>query len=143
MAERDAEQEARRRAEAERARKRAALRSQISQWESKLSRVEAQISALSRERSKLDTCLSDWNTQKSIYSGSRILSEVVILNVFEGVCADKIKSDLETSIQEMDRTHTDVSGLNGNVSAQISRLRQYADEIRSKLASLRSELNSI
>lgn len=134
---------AQQRAAEERARRRAAIQSQIQQWNTKLTTVNSQISGLTAEQSNLSTYLGDWDTQKSIYSGSEILSEVVIVNVFEGVCADKIKADFSASITEMDESHSKVSGLNGNVGAQISRLNQYVSVINTKLASLRNELSSI
>ncbi len=142
QARRAAEERARREAE-ERARRKAAIQSQINQWDEKLSGVNSQLSGLVAEQSKLNTYLGDWSTQKNIYSGNDILSEVVIVNVFEGVCADKIKSDFSACIKKMDRTCGEVYGLNGNVGAQILRLRQYVSTINARLTSLRNELNSI
>ncbi len=132
-----------RQAEQERENRRKALNEQIDQWNSKLTNVNAQISALSSERSRLDACLGDWDVQRNAYSANEILSEVVIVNVFEGVCADKIKMDFESCIAKMNQTRTSVGGLNGNVGAQISRLGQYAAFINGKLTSLHSELSSI
>lgn len=134
---------AQQRAAEERARRRAAIQSQIHHWNTKLTTVNFQIAGLTAEQSNLSTYLGDWDTQKSIYSGSEILSEVVIVNVFEGVCADKIKADFSAGITEMDESHSKVSGLNGNVGAQISRLNQYVSVINAKLTSLRNELSSI
>lgn len=142
QARRAAEERARREAE-ERARRRAAIQSQINQWDDKLLWVNSQLSGLEAEQSKLNTYLGDWGTQKKMYSGNDILSEVVIVNVFEGVCADKIKSDFSACIKNMDWTCGEVYGLNGNVGAQIVRLRQYASTISARLTSLRNELNSI
>lgn len=138
-----AQRAAQQRAAEERAKKRAYIQSQIQYWNTKLSKVNSQIAGLTTEQSNLSTYLGDWDTQKSIYSGSEILSEVVIVNVFEGVCADKIKADFSASITEMDESHSKVSGLNGNVGAQISRLNQYVSVINTKLTSLRNELSSI
>lgn len=142
QARRAAEERARREAE-ERARRRAAIQSQINQWDDKLSGVNSQLSGLVAEQSKLNTYLGDWSTQKNIYSGNDILSEVVIVNVFEGVSADKIKSDFSACIKKMNQTCGEVYGLNGNVGAQIVRLRQYVSIINARLTSLKNELNSI
>ena len=127
----------------ERKKGRAGIQSQIQQWDAKLSRVNSQLSGLMAEQSDLNTYLGDWDIQKSIYSGNEILSDVVIINIFEGVCADSIKADFSSGITEMDQTCSGVSGLNGNVSAQIARLNQYISVINTKLTSLRNELNSI
>lgn len=140
---RAAEEQARRRAEEERARKRAALREQIQRWDDKLARVKSQLSGLEAEQSRLNAYLDEWVSQKNVYNGNRILSEVVIVNVFEGVCADKIKTDFSGCIAEMDRTHSRVSGLNGNVSAQIFRLDQQVHALNARITSLQNQLNSI
>lgn len=123
--------------------KRKAIQSQIDQWNKKLSQADSQQIALTAEQSKLNIYMGEWDTQKSTYNGSDILSEVVILNVFEGVCADKIKDDLTDSVTQMDQTYSKVSGLNAHVGEQISLLGQYINVINAKLTSLRSELNSI
>lgn len=143
MAGQESAEEAARRAAEERARRIAALQAEIHQWDSKLATVSSQKESLTTEQSNLNTCLGDWDAQKRIYNGNEILSEVVILNVFEGVCADRIKADFTDSMEEMDRTCSSVGGMNGNVGVQISRLNQYISVINAKLTSLRNELNSI
>lgn len=134
---RDAEERARRE------RRRAAIRAQIRDWEAKRRTVEAQIRELTTEQSNLNGCLGEWDAQKNIYNGNPVLSEVVIVNLFEGVCADKIKEDFTACIAEMDQTCSKVSGLNGNVGTQISRLQDYLVEINAKISALYSELASI
>lgn len=134
---------AQQRAAEERARRRAAIQYQIQQWNTKLSRANSQLSGLTAEQSNLNTYLGDWDTQKKIYSGNQTLSDVVIKNIFEGMCADKTKDKFSASITEMDQTYSKVSGLNGNVGMQISRLNQYISNINAKLSMLRNELNSI
>lgn len=123
--------------------RRKAIQNEIDQWNKKLSKADSQRIALTAEQSKLNAYMGEWDTQKSTYSGNDILSEVVILNVFEGVCADKIKDDLTDSVAQMDQTYSKISGLNTHVGEQISLLGQYINVINAKLTSLRSELNSI
>ena len=130
-------------AEEERAMRRKAIQSQIDKWDAELTSVNSQVSGLTAEQTKLNTCLGDWDTQKSIYRGNVILSEVVIVNVFEGVCADRIKEEFSACITEMGQTCIRVIRLSGYVSAQIARLNQYISVINTKLTSLRNELNSI
>ncbi len=120
----DAEERARREA------RRAAIRAQIRVWEGKRAVVEGQIRALSGEQSNLNSYLGEWSAQKSIYSGNPLLSEVVIVNLFEGVCADEMKMEFTDCITEMDQTYSGVSGLNGNVGTQISRLQDYLAVIK-------------
>lgn len=78
------------------------------EWEAGKSRVS---NSKSYNRAVRPEYLSgDLEAQKSIYNGSEILSEVVIVNVFEGVCADSIKADFTDSITEMDQTYYDSMG---------------------------------
>lgn len=139
--ERRAEEE--RRAAEERARRKAAISSQIQQCDAQLNNVNCQLSSLEAEQSRINTYLGDWSAQKGIYSGNAILSEVVIINVFEGVCADRIKADFSSSIAQMDQTYGGVSALSRSVSMQIARLRQQASAISARRTSLSNELNSI
>lgn len=119
------------------------IQSKIDKWNYKLDKVNLQIEELTDEQTRLNECLEEWDTQKTTYSGNDILSEVVITNVFEGVCADKIKDDLTASVAQMDLTYSKVSGLNDNVGLQISKLNEYKTLINGELVTLRSELNSI
>lgn len=123
--------------------KRKVIQSQIDLCDAELTSVSIQVSELTAEQSKLNTYLSDWEAQKLIYNGNAILSEVVIPNVFEGVCADRIREEFSAGIAEMDQTCGRVGRLNENLSAQIARLNQYISDINAQLASLRNQLGSI
>lgn len=123
--------------------KRKAIQSLIDKLDAELTSVNSQVSVLTAEQTKLNACLGDWDAQKNRYRGSDILSEVVIVNVFEGVCADRIKEEFSACITEMDEVCGRVSRLSGYVSAQIARLNQYISAINTKQMSLRNELRSI
>lgn len=134
---------ARLRVEAERARKRAAIQSKIDEWKNKLTKVQSQQTSLTTQQTNLNTYLGEWDTQKTTYNGNDILKDVVIINVFEGVCADNIKTDFTYCITQMDKTYGVVSGLNAHLGEQIGRLNQYKSSINAQLSSLEAELRSI
>lgn len=119
------------------------IQRKIDEWNEKLNKVKLQKANLGLQQIILNTYMRKWDTQKTTYSGNDILTEVVILNVFEGVCADTMKEKFTNSVTQMDQTYSGVSGLNGNVGLQISRLDEYITLINEKLTALRSELNSI
>lgn len=131
------------RARRERERRRAAVQRKIDDWSGKLSDVTSQISALGTEKGNLETYMEEWEAQKSKYNGNNILSEVVIVNTFEGVCADNIKDDFTEAVTAMDWTYNGVNVMRGDIDTQIARLNEYKATINSKLTSLRNELNSI
>lgn len=122
--------------------KRKEINDQIKEWEAKLKNIYDQIPALALEQSNLDTYLEEWATQKQQFSKKEI-ADVVIVNVFEGVCAEKIKSDLETCFLQMDQTCDKVRGLKDNIGRQISKLNQYKLYINGMLEKLNSDLKSI
>lgn len=119
------------------------IQRKIDEWNEKLNKVKLQKANLGLQQIILNTYMRKWDTQKTTYSGNDILTEVVILNVFEGVCADTMKEKFTNSVTQMDQSYSGVSGLNGNVGLQISRLDEYITLINGKLTALRSELNSI
>lgn len=123
--------------------RRNALRKEIDDWNGKLSEVKEQISGLETEKKNLATYLAEWEEAKRTYNNNDILSEVVVINLFEGVCADNIKDDFTEIVTDMDRRYDVAGGMENNISVQITKLRQYESVIQSKLTSLRNELNSI
>lgn len=131
------------RKEAERIQRRTDLQNEIDRLNAIVSDLNDRILELQADQKKLNICLSDWTRQKNIYNNSVVLSSVVIVNVFEGVCAEKIKDDLTACISQMDHTYSDVTGLSTNISEQVSRLRQNIFTIKKRLTALYSELNSI
>lgn len=121
--------------------KRGALQIEINSLESKLSNVNKQIDDLASEQKRLNIYLDEWTVQKSLYNSA--FPEVVVVNVFEGVCADKMEDELTTCISEMDQTCKGIGGLNASVSSQILQLNQQASSICTRINALRNEKNSI
>lgn len=119
------------------------LKAQILTWETELKKVKTQITSLETQKTKLNTYLGKWEIQRKKYSENETLSEVVIVNVFEGVCADKTKVKFKDCITTMNGTYKSVNNLTGVVGSQIARLKQYEAYINSKLTSLKTELSSL
>lgn len=134
--------EARRKAEeaAARAKRIKEIENKIDQLKKEREPVIKQIDDLEKERLKLLSYQKMWEEKKSKYNGNDILSEVVIVNIFEGVCADKIKNDFTVCMKEMDRTYSKAGGFGENIGAQINRLNQYVNDINADIKSLRAEL---
>lgn len=129
--------------EALRAERRAKLKKEIDNWNKELSKVTTQISDLEKEKQNLETYLGEWEEQKRKYNGNTILSEVVIVNLFEGICADNIKDDFAEAVAAMDWTYNGVNVMKGDVGTQIAKLHQYEAVINTKLTSLQNELDAI
>lgn len=137
-----AEAAARAAAEAAKMQRIALLQVQITRKNKELTKVNQQIASLSAEHANLGTKLTDWCTEKADYSTNEVVSEVVILNIFEGVCADTLKEEVSSCVEEMDKTYGDVSSLNTQVNVQIGRLQQRVSIIGQELRDLQLELNS-
>lgn len=128
--------------ERERKRKRETLQSEIGSLDTRSKYLKERIVSLGWHRSQLDSYIEDWENERNSFSKNDI-SQVVITNVFEGVCADKIKSDLETCIAQMDQTCDKVRGLRNNIEKQITKLGEYQSNIDETLLIKRDELRSI
>lgn len=138
----DETDEARRRAE-EKARRRAELQKQIDNLNKEKSLVVSQINGLENEKRNLETYLGMWETQKAKYKGNNLLVEVVIVNLFEGKSADKVKDSFSAGIKEMDQTYLKVDILKMNVIKQIDKLNQYISDINDVIRVLIQEKNAI
>ncbi len=134
--------EARRR-EAEREKQRAELQKQIDRWNIKKSGVTSLVNELKSEKRTLETYLDMWQRQKSKYNGNDMLAEVVIVNLFEGESADKVKQIFSEGIKKMDQTYLRVDELKGNVSKQIDKLNQQISDIDVMIRVLIQRKNAI
>lgn len=137
--------EARRRAEEEarKEKKRRELRAKINGLKDDLSGVEGIKLRLEKEMYYLGRKMDEWEVHKNRCKGNLLLSEVVILNRFEGVCADKIKQDFTASVMEMNNTYLKTGRLLEDGDIQIQRLNQYISSLNDRIESLTRELNSI
>lgn len=125
---------------AEKERKRKEINEKIQALEQERAGVTEQIEKLEAERLKMHSYQKMWEEKKHKYDGNDILSEVVIVNIFEGVCADKLKNDLSSCIQEMDRTYSKAGGFKENIGAQIKRLNRYISDINADISGLKLKL---
>lgn len=132
-----------RRREAEREKQRAELQKQIDRWNIKKSGVTSLVNKLKSEKRTLETYLDMWQRQKSKYNGNDMLVEVVIVNLFEGESADKVKQIFSEGIKKMDQTYLRVDELKGNVSKQIDKLIQQISDIDVMIRVLIQRKNAI
>lgn len=116
-------------------------KAQISLTNGMLTTVKGWVSALIREQGNLNSYIEDWATQKVIYDSNENLSEVVITNVFEGVCADTIKTELADCITIMEQTCSDASTLSADLTLQIAKLNEYIAQLNSQLTSLNYQMS--
>lgn len=123
--------------------KKVELRSKIANLEKKLTNTQAKRISLTHEKALLEQCISDWGAQKYLYESNEIIYEIVITNVFEGKCAEQIKTDMEQCILEMDSNNGQVNELRDNVATQISRLNDYETCLRGDIAGAQAMLNQL
>lgn len=138
-ARRAAEEAARR----ERERKRKKLQAEIDRWNAKLSEVRSLVLRLEKEMHYLGRKMDEWAAYKNRCKGNLLLSEVAIINRFEGTSADTIKENFTSCVGEMNNTYLRTDRLRDDGNAQIQRLNQYISFINDKIMSLTRELNAI
>lgn len=129
--------------EALKAQKRAKLQKEIDNWNKELSKIKPIRSRLIKEQSFLSRLLSEWEIQKNKCEGNLILSEIVLVNRFEGECADQIKKDFTARVADMNKTYFKTGWLRDYDGEQIAKLDQYITFINNKITSLTNELNAI
>lgn len=141
----DKADEAKRKAEeeAEKAKRRDEIKKQIKQLEDERGTVTAQIDKLKTEQLMLHSYQKMWEEKKRKYNGNEILSEVVIVNIFEGACADEIKGDFTACIKEMDKTYSKAGGLRESIGIQVLKLNEYVYTIDVDIRNLRVKLDFI
>lgn len=137
--------EARRRAEeaARRERKRRELRAKINGLKDELSGAEGIKLRLEKEMHYLGRKMDEWEVHKNRCKGNLLLSEVVLINRFEGVCADEVKKGFTARVMEMNNTYLMTGRLREDGNAQIQKLNQYISTLNERISSLTRELNSI
>lgn len=129
--------------EALKAQKRAKLQKEIDNWNKELSKIKPIRSRLIKEQSFLSRLLSEWEIQKNKCEGNLILSEIVLVNRFEGECADQIKEDFTACVVDMNNTYLNTGTLRDDDGAQITKLDQYISFINNRITSLTNEKNAI
>lgn len=114
---------------------------QISVTNGMLTTVKGWVSTLIREQGNLNSYIEAWATQKAVYDSNENLSEVVITNVFEGVCADTIKTELTDCITAMEKTSSAASTLSADLTLQIAKLSEVVSQLNSLLTSLNYQMS--
>lgn len=127
--------------EEEKSFRRAYYQTQINATNVILTTVKGWVSTLIREQGNLNSHVEDWAAQKAIYDANENLSEVVITNVFEGVCADTIKTELTECITIMEQTCSGASTLSADLTLQIAKLNEYIAKLNSQLTSLNYQMS--
>lgn len=74
-----------------------------------------------------------WNRQYAIYQSSEIASQVVITNVFEGVCAEALRESMEEAINGMEHTKMQIGDLLADLDCQIKKLDWYMEKLEEEI----------
>lgn len=134
---RDREQEER---EAEEERRRARVRKEISEKQSVVRRCESSCSRLKRELDAQAREISRWNGAYRIFENHPVTSQVVLSSVFEGICADKLGSELPRNTDVMRHSKMEGTGLMEDLEEQISRIQSYIDQLEEDISDLYDSL---
>lgn len=129
--------------ETQKAIRRAQIRGEITKWQTVVTKCDALITRLQEENSNLGDFVSEWDTQYTVYAQNPVTEQVVITNVFEGVCADQIKEKLHMAVQDMENTKGSMNVLSSSVGSQITTLSNYRNGAAGKITSLQSQLASL
>lgn len=124
---------------AEEARK-ARVRMQIAGLELKVQACNGIIQSIQSSRTAMGNHVSNWNGKRSVSRGSQIASEVRIINIYEGLTAEKFAALFPETTGIMDQNASRYYEVNSAASDQIICLQNYIDKLNNEIASLRASI---
>ncbi|MCM1424446.1 MAG: hypothetical protein NC415_11635 [bacterium] len=90
----------------------------------------------------LNNPLLQWTSRYRAFQASP-MSEVVVVDKFEGESAERIRAALPSAIEEMEATQAATESVQGEIDVQITKLDEYIDMLGEKIAALRSEMAAL
>ncbi|MCM1268435.1 MAG: hypothetical protein NC302_11065 [Bacteroidales bacterium] len=90
----------------------------------------------------LNNTLLQWTSRYRAFQASP-MSEVVVVDKFEGESAERIRAALPSAIEEMEATQAATESVQGEIDVQITKLDEYIDMLGEKIAALRSEMAAL
>lgn len=93
------------------------------------------------EKGNLDTYKSKWVFQYKNHCASRIASEVVIKDVFEGEIADKLQKTYGDQVDNMQESKEKMDILCGKLDAQIQKLESHILKLQGEISSAKTKIN--
>ncbi|MGI6050901.1 MAG: hypothetical protein ACOYA9_00275 [Bilifractor sp.] len=131
-----AERLAREAAEAAERIRKAMIRGQINNLNSTRKRYSDARDKVSAAKTDVDSVKSSWESSVNSLNGT----DIVIDGSFEGEMAEKLKSKVDSSVEENQRYLSDAGNLITELTTQISKIDTRINEIDQQISNLRAQL---
>lgn len=125
-----------------RAAKASLIKGQIDELDAKITEARTIKIELRNSDTALNNTLLQWTSRYRAFQASP-MSEVVVVDKFEGESAEKIRASLPSAIEEMEATQASTESVQGEIDVQITKLDEYIAMLREKIAALRSEMAAL
>lgn len=84
----------------------------------------------------------DWKTELSNFEASE-MSEIVVINKYEGTSAEAILGKLPAAINEMQNTSSEAAAIQGEIATQLEKLDKYIEPLEEQIDELKKQLAEI
>lgn len=136
-AQRQAQEEAAKRAEAAR---RTAIYNQIATKKSQVSLLISKRTALINSKTALTNSVQKWTTAKSKFHQDNVAKHVVVKNVFEGSAAEAVQKKNSNRITKMDTKIQKAVSIKDGITAQVSTVTGKINTLNYEISGLYSQL---
>lgn len=119
------------------------LQQQIEDKSSEITKCKNIRGELSAEKEKLEKYQTKWKGQYQRHNDSKIASQVVIRNVFEGNVADKLKDYYGDQVKNMCKTNKEVADLCKELESQIRKLNTHIINLKGEITSANTKLKGM
>lgn len=125
---------------AARAARRAAIKAKIRKYQEQIKKCRSTIQKLNSRKRNLRQETSDWDYKYRHAMNSQITAEIVVINRYEGITAEKFREDFPTAQSKMIRSVQKTNEVQEDVSTQVDKINQYIDKLSEKIDALRAQL---
>ena len=123
--------------------RRKAIREKINALSKKISEARKIITGLNECKRELQKNIEDWNSTYSSFKAVPIQADVVVTDVFEGVIAEALSTEIPTTAEIMNGTCSEMEALCGAIANQIQKLQEYITKLQQQIQSLYMELSAV
>lgn len=126
-----------------RAAKRSAIQGKIRELSGKIDEAREIIDELNDCKREMTRDVEEWSHTYQSFQAVPIQSEVVVEDMFEGVIAEVLSSEIPECAEKMNKTCGMMKDLCGEIAKQVGSLQEYIIKLQQEKESLYAELSTI
>lgn len=119
------------------------LNQQITGKNNEITKCNAIKQSLLNEKKDLKSNQRKWKQQYQKHNNSKIASQVVVSNVFQGTIADKLQDCYGTQVDNMNSTEKKIEALCKELDSQIRKLESHVTNLQGQVKTAQTKLNNM